>query len=131
MSMSLQVILNRLSKVSDTQTKLSKNRKVEFALIDDIGAFRGDALRINKEAFAMSQEYNEFQEEYSRNLSIMQQGIDEVKERAFEIYGDLNDAWDNYSSSARDLGIDPVETDAYDVFQEGLEDLNWVINEMN
>lgn len=120
-----QSIFNLLAK--KPATKLSATRKVKFALVDDLLELSKQATRLNSEAFANYNRYEELQERYSAELRAKEMLLDESKEEAEVLLDEIQSKYRQVESAASDIGVQlPNQVEI--AYADAVELLEWVMN---
>jgi len=121
-----QRIFDLLAKTQGT--KLSKNRKVKFALVDDLLELSREAENLNREAFANIQEYEELEAQYQEDLRAMRMLIEAKQEEAKQLMSNVEAKFNQVKSASSDLGVE-ISDDAYNAYEDSLRYLEWVIEQ--
>jgi hypothetical protein len=121
-----QRIFDLLAKTQGT--KLSKNRKVKFALVDDLLEFSREAENLNREAFANIQEYEELEAQYQEDLRAMRMLIEAKQEEAKQLMSNVEAKFNQVKSASSDLGVE-ISDEAYNAYEDSLRYLEWVIEQ--
>lgn len=120
-----QRIFNLLAK--KPATKLSATRKVKFALVDDLLELANQATRVNSEAFANYNRYEELQERYSEELRAKEMLLDESKEKAEVLLDEIQSKYRQVESAANDIGV-PLPDQVEIAYAVAVDNLEWVMN---
>lgn len=120
-----QRIFNLLAK--KPATKLSATRKVKFALVDDLLELTKQATRVNSEALANYNRYEELQERYSEELRAKEMLLDETKEIAEALLDEIKSKFRQVESAANDIGV-TLPNQVEIAYADAVDDLEWVMN---